>query len=302
MRSGPPASGPGPSARRVLGRTLDRLYARFNAEQSADDPVWRARQFTRADDREIVAFFAAALAFGRVRSVLNTLDGLLDAMGPSPVGFVRAFDPSRDRRRFDRLGHRWTRGRDLAALAWLLRQMLDRAGSIEGFFAEALRPGAVDVEAAVESFSTRAMLLDVGAVYGPTRPVPGVAYFFPRPSSGGACKRLNLFLRWMVRRDRVDLGVWGSVRPAQLIVPLDTHVIRVGRCLGLTRRATPGWRMALDITRTLATLDPDDPVKYDFALCHVGMAGLCGLGTPRGDARCPFKGACHPRATPTARR
>ena len=116
---------------------------------------------------------------------------------------------------------------------------------------------------------------------------PGVAYFFARPSSGGACKRLNLFLRWMVRHDRVDLGVWTRVRPAQLIVPLDTHVIRLGRCLRLTRYASPGWRMAADITASLRALDPADPVRYDFSLCHIGMMNACGYGRQQGDTQLP---------------
>ena len=148
------------------------------------------------------------------------------------------------------------------------------------------------------------MALDLAAIYGRERPVPGVGYFFSRPSSGGACKRLNLFLRWVVRRDAVDLGVWSAVRPAQLIVPLDTHIIRVGRCLGMTARTSPGWRMATDITRTLRRLNPDDPVRYDFAMCHLGMMGACGFGTTRTNAQCPLHAVCRPaaRRRPSTRR
>ena len=154
--------------------------------------------------------------------------------------------------------HRWTNGADFAALvvdpAPDDRAAADRSRS---FFAEGLADDAVDVGEALQSFSTRALALDVSAIYGRKKPKPGVAYFFSRPSSGGACKRLNLFLRWMVREDRVDLGVWKKVRPGQLIVPLDTHVIRVGQCLRLTRLKSPGWRMAADITASLRAIDPD---------------------------------------------
>ena len=174
--------------------------------------------------------------------------------------------------------HRWIRGVDVAALLWILRQMLERSGSIEKYFVEGLEPGVEDVGAALDSFSRRAMALDIGSAYGRVPARPGVAYFFPRPSAGSACKRLNLYLRWMVRRDAVDFGVWTAVSPAQLIVPLDTHVIRLGRCLRLTRYTSPGWRMAADITRALRQLDPDDPVRFDFSLCHVGMMGACGFG------------------------
>jgi uncharacterized protein (TIGR02757 family) len=277
-----------------LKAQLDEIYSHFNLANSAADPIWIVRRYERADDQEIVAFCAAALAFGRVQSVMQSIEGLLTAMGPSPAAFVRAFDPSRQQARFDRLGHRWTRGVDLAALLWLLHQMLARDGSIEGFFDHGLEPGAIDIGDALESFSTRALALDLDAVYGRKRPRPGVAYFFSRPSSGGACKRLNLFLRWMVRHDRVDLGVWSRVRPAQLIVPLDTHVIRVGQCLRLTRYKSAGWRMAADITASLRELDPVDPVKYDFSICHVGMMNACGFGTKARDSSCPLRGACRP--------
>jgi uncharacterized protein (TIGR02757 family) len=274
---------------------LDALYHQFNDAQSVADPIQIVRRFTRADDREVVGFCAAALAFGRVQSVLNSIEGLLKVMGPAPAAYVRAFDPVRDRRAIDHLQHRWTRGVDLAALVWVLRQMLERRGSIEGFFADGLDDDAETVEAALDSFSTRACDLNLDAIYGRVRPRPGVAYFFARPSSGGACKRLNLFLRWMVRSDAVDLGIWSRVRPAQLIVPLDTHVIRVGRCLQLTRYNSPGWRMAADITHSLRKLDPIDPVRFDFSLCHIGMMKACGSGTKQRDRQCPLKGLCKPQ-------
>ena len=104
--------------------------------------------------------------------------------------------------------HRWTRGVDLVALLWILRQMLERSGSLEAFFLEGSIPRHDDVGPALDSFSTRALALDIRRAYGRVPKRPGVCYFFPRPSAGSACKRLNLFLRWMVRRDEIDLGVW----------------------------------------------------------------------------------------------
>jgi uncharacterized protein (TIGR02757 family) len=274
---------------------LDTLYSEFNAEHSVADPVWIVRRFKRADDREVVGFIAAALAFGRVQSVLNSIEGMLQVMGPAPAEYIRAFEPSRDRHAFKHLVHRWTNGADFAALVWIIHQMLERSGSIENFFAEGLDPQAIDVGAALQSFSTRALAIDVSPVYGRRKPKPGVAYFFSRPSSGGACKRLNLFPRWMIREDKVDLGIWKKVKPGQLIVPLDTHVIRVGRCLQLTTLKSPGWRMAADITAGLRAIDPVDPIRFDFSICHLGMMNACGFGKKAGDSRCPLKGACSPR-------
>jgi uncharacterized protein (TIGR02757 family) len=275
---------------------LDRLYAEFNYPDSATDPIQIVRRYQRSDDREVVAFIASALAFGRVASVLQSIERVLAIAGPDPSAYVRRFDPRRDGPAFAGLVHRWTRGADLVALMWLLRQMVDRAGSVEGFFLEGADASAEDIEGALDSFSTRALALNLKAAYGRVPKRPGVCYFFPRPSAGSGCKRLNLFLRWMVRHDALDLGVWTRVPPAKLIVPLDTHVIRVGRCLQLTRYTSPGWKMACDITASLRRLDPIDPVKYDFALCHLGMMNACGFSRAQADSQCPLRGLCRPRA------
>jgi uncharacterized protein (TIGR02757 family) len=278
-----------------LRSTLDELYDGFDSPDSATDPIQVVRRFDRSDDREIVGFCAAALAFGRVTSVLQSIERLVAIMGRRPGEYVRAFDPAREAPKFTGLVHRWTRGDDLMALLWILRQMIDRAGSLEDFFLQGA-PTDDDVGRALDSFSERALALDVSRAYGRTPRRPGVCYFFPRPSAGSACKRLNLFLRWMVRRDAHDLGVWTRVPTSKLVVPLDTHVIRVGQCLRLTRYSSPGWRMAQDITASLRRLDADDPVKYDFALCHLGMMNACGFNREQKDAQCPLRGVCRPRA------
>jgi uncharacterized protein (TIGR02757 family) len=279
-----------------LREQLERHYHAFNRQEAAADPVELVRPFADPADREIAGFCAAALAFGRVASVLNSIRALFRVMGPRPAAFARAFDPSRDARAFDGLGHRWTRGRDLAALVWILRAMLNRSGSIERFFLEGFEADHADVGLALDAFSRRARGVDLRRVYGARPPVrPGVHYFFPCPSSGSGCKRLNLFLRWMVRRDQVDLGVWTRVPAAKLIVPLDTHVIRLGRCLRLTRYSSPGWRMAAEITASLRRLDAFDPVKFDFSMCHLGMMNACGYKRPQRDSQCPLRGLCKPR-------
>lgn len=273
---------------------LEDLYRTFDHPDAATDPVHIVRRYTAPDDREIVGFCAAALAFGRVASVLNSIESLLAAMGPHPAEFVRVFDAERDRGAIDPLVHRWIRGRDLVALVLVLQRMLHESGTIERFFAACDDPAAPDVGPALEAFSTRALQTDLTRAYGRMPGRPGVCYFFPRPSAGSACKRLNLFLRWMVRRDAIDLGTWTSVSPSRLIIPLDTHVIRLGRCLRLTRYSSPNWKMAAEITASLRALS-DDPVRYDFSLCHVGMMNACGYGRAQADRQCPLKGICRPR-------
>jgi uncharacterized protein (TIGR02757 family) len=278
-----------------LASRLDALYHDYNREESASDPVHLVRPFSDRADREIAGFCAAALAFGRVGSVINSISTLLKIMGPRPAAYVRSFDPVAPHPELRAMVHRWTRGVDLVALLWVLRQMLDEAGTIERFFGQGYSPDHEDVGPALDSFSTRALALDLRKAYGrvPTR--AGVCYFFPRPSAGSACKRLNLFLRWMVRSDEIDLGVWTSVPASKLVVPLDTHIIRLGKCLRLTRYNSAGWKMAADITSSLRALDPSDPVRFDFSLCHVGMMNACGFGRAQGDRQCPLRGRCRPR-------
>ena len=286
---------PSASALASLAAPLDQLYRTFNQPESATDPVHVVRRFARPDDREVVGLCAAAVAFGRVASVLATIEALLAVLGPRPAEFVRRFEPVRDGARLRPLVHRWIRGVDLVALLWILRGMLREAGSIEAVFLEGHQDGDDDVGPALDRFATRARATDLTPVYGERPPSRrGVDYFFPRPASGSACKRLNLFLRWMVRRDAVDLGVWSGVSPSRLVVPLDTHVIRVGQCLRLTRYRTPGWAMAREITGSLRRLDPDDPVRYDFSICHLGMMDACGFNRPQRDEGCPLRGVCRP--------
>lgn len=288
--------------RQELDARLDRLYHDYNREESAADPVHLVRPYADPADREIAGFCAAALAFGRVASVLNSITTLFRIMGPRPAAFVRAFDPAAPHPELRAMVHRWTRGADLAALLWILRQMLESHGSIEAFFVEGYAAADEDVGPALDRFSTRALALDMRRAYGRVPARPGVCYFFPRPSAGSACKRLNLFLRWMVRHDEVDLGVWTRIPAAKLVVPLDTHIIRLGACLRLTRYHSAGWKMAADITSALRALDPADPVRFDFSLCHVGMMNACGYGRAQGDSQCPLRGLCRPRVRSSASR
>ncbi|HYM24831.1 MAG TPA: DUF2400 family protein, partial [Vicinamibacterales bacterium] len=149
-----------------LKPALDRLYEDFNYPDSAADPIQIVRRYDRADDREVVGLVAASLAFGRVSSVLQSIERMMAAIGPRPADYVRRFDCRRDGPAFADIVHRWTGGSDLVALLWMVRQMIDRDGSIEGFFLAGADDSAVDVESAIESFSTRALALDLKAAYG----------------------------------------------------------------------------------------------------------------------------------------
>ena len=255
-----------------LGR-LDALFRKYDRRFLEPDPVQFVHAQRRKEDREVVGLIASSLAYGNVRQIKQSVERVLAALGPRPARAVRRLDPRQAAGILAGFKHRFNDGRDVACLLYFIRQMLERHGSIEGFFAAGLERGHPHVGPALASFSARALALDHGGLYG-RRALPakaGVRFFFPSPADGSPCKRLNLYLRWMVRRDGVDLGVWRRVEPARLVIPLDAHVFAVARRVALTRLRSPGWRMALDITARLRRLDPEDPVKYDFALYRMGL-------------------------------
>jgi uncharacterized protein (TIGR02757 family) len=167
---------------------------------------------------------------------------------------------------------------------------------MEEAFVRGLSPGDTDTGAALNRFSALLMGFGHESLYprGELKNRIGVRFFFPSPSQGSACKRMSLYLRWMVRSsDGIDCGVWERVRPSQLVIPLDTHIARISSYIGLTAMRTPGWRMALDITNSLRRLHSEDPLRYDFALCHLGIAGDCPRKRdPQKCARCPIQAIC----------
>jgi uncharacterized protein (TIGR02757 family) len=256
-----------------LRRRLEDLYRTYDHRYVTPDPLEHVRAQTCDADREVVGLVSSALAFGTVTQIKRSIAAVLEALGPAPAAAVDALDPREAAARLRGLRHRWIAGRDVACLLYLARQMRAGHGSIEAFFAEGLADGDVDVGPALGSFSARALALDHGGLYrGRSLPSDaGVRYFFPSPARGSACKRLNLYLRWMVRRDGVDLGVWRRPRPAQLVLPLDAHTYAIARRVRLTRYRSAGWAMALDVTRRLRRFDPEDPVKYDFAFHRLGL-------------------------------
>jgi uncharacterized protein (TIGR02757 family) len=226
-------------------------------------------------DREVVALLTSCLAYGRVDLFSRALEQILAAVGPSPARFVREFDVERDAWRFDGFRYRFNRPRDLVAFCVATRDLLAAYGSLEDLFLAGYGETDPDVGPALQRFARAFLGADLKRVFARGRLSRGYRHFFPLPSAGGPCKRLLLFLRWMVRKDAPDLGLWHRVPPAKLLIPLDTHVEKMCRSVGLTRRRTRTWRMTVEITRRLAAFDATDPVKYDFALCHKRMSGDC---------------------------
>jgi len=274
---------------------LEALYATRSAQHLGNDPLSFCHRYTDPADREIAAAVASSFAYGSIAIILRTLEAIFDELGRSPRSYVEYFDPHAGLRAFSGFKHRFNDGRDLCALLWGMRQMVEQEGSIQSFFLRGYNAGDDDVSGSLNRYSAAVLALDYSAVFG-VAGIPADSYFrflFPAPASGSACKRLCMMLRWMVRpADGIDLGLWGGVAPGQLIIPVDTHISRISRYLGLTRRKGADWRMAQEITAALRTLDPADPVKYDFSLAHLGISDGCDGKDPSRCTSCPIVGIC----------
>ncbi len=260
----------------ALQEPLERLYREFDYGARVDrDAIQFPLRYPEPRDRELVALLTACLAYGRVDLFARQLEGVLAVMGPSPAAFVAAFDPGRDAPAFARFRYRFNRPHDLVAFCLAARGVLARHGTLEKCFAAGDGDGQGSIGPALERFARAFLEADVREVFPRRRLSRGYRHLFPLPSAGGPCKRLHLFLRWMVRREPPDFGLWTSIAPSRLLMPIDTHVENMSRAIGLSQRRSRNWRMAEEITARLAEIDPADPVKYDFALCHKRMSGDC---------------------------
>ncbi len=273
----------------LLKRRLDGLLELYGPAYIDTDPIGMVHAFEKREDREVAAFFAAALAFGRVASIRASLSRIFERLGESPRDRLLRFESRKEKSLFRGLVHRWASPTALAGLAGLLGNALRESGSLEAFFMRDYRPGAPTLQEALADFRRRLFSPFAGKAKR-----KGLDYLVPDPDGNAACKRLHLFLRWMIRpQDGVDLGLWRGPRTSQLTIPLDTHIARIGLLIGLTDRRTPDRRMAEEITDSLRLLDPADPVRYDFAISRMGILGRC---PSRRDLRlcagCPLQDAC----------
>jgi uncharacterized protein (TIGR02757 family) len=283
-----------------LKTILDDLYASRSQAHLANDPLSFCRRYDTPEDREIAGLIASSFAYGNVRIILKNLETIFAGIGPSPRRFVERFEPERGLALFAGFKHRFNDARDLCALLLAARTMIDETGSIGRFFLRGHDSSAEDLTGALAEFSRAVLAMDYTSAFG-SREIPAGSYFpffFPSPASGSACKRLCMYLRWMVRPDDgIDLGIWHGVSPRQLIVPVDAHIRRIGRYLGLTRRNQADWRMAREITAALRRIDPVDPVRYDFALCHLGISEGCNGLDPLRCRLCPVASICTPESS-----
>ncbi|MBX2860186.1 MAG: TIGR02757 family protein [Vampirovibrio sp.] len=239
------------------------------------DPIRFPYKF-RADKQtcELVSFLAAMLSYGRRTSILSAVTDLLDRIGPEPLVFIDKFETEAHRSSFDGFIYRFYKPEDMLFLFERLQWAYKHYGSLENLF---LTCGDIEKEGlqqVLSSFVNCLLYKNVDNVAGQSRIYGnGVKFMLADPRRGGACKRFNMWLRWMVRDDGIDLGLWKSaLKPSDLLLPLDANTARAARHLKLTRRKADDWQTAEEITAVLRRLSPIDPIQYDFALFSYGMA------------------------------
>jgi len=244
--------------------TLENLYQWYNSRRWVHpDPLEFLYHYDTIEDREIVAFIASSLAYGRVTQILVSVGRVLDSLGCSPARFLDESLPEQLISRFDAFVHRFTTGSDLALMLTGLKRVRERFGSLQHCFLSGYSRSDDTVNPALS-----VLISEIGKPSG-RRCRPNS--LLPSPDRGSACKRHHLFLRWMVRHDAVDPGGWDAVCPSKLIVPLDTHMYRICSCWGFTERKSSGGAAALDVTRAFRQMTPEDPVRYDFVLTRLGI-------------------------------
>ncbi|HKS59686.1 MAG TPA: DUF2400 family protein [Thermoplasmata archaeon] len=252
---------------------LETLYRRFPFERSlALDPLSCVRPFAGSTrGAEVAGIFAATIAIGNVTSIRHAFATLLERADGNLEAAVERAGPS-GRRIFAPFRHRWIRDDQMDHLARQLAHLYGSYSSLEELFEESRQANGFPYGLDALARGLRGN----GDRDGPSAP-PGYARLFPSPldPSGSACKRLTLFLRWMVRRGFPDLGVWTHTPTEELRIPLDQHVYWIAYHLGLTGRRTRNWKTVEEVTAALRAIDPTDPVKYDFVLCHTGISGDC---------------------------
>ena len=252
----------------VLKERLDALAATFDISTIEPDPLQLVLRYDEPLDQEVAGLIAAAFAYGRADIIVANLGAVLAKMTPSPFRYLQAFDAREATRRFAGFAHRFHKTPDLVSFLACVAKAIREHGSLGALFMTSYDDYDKDIGPSLARFITA--LRATGNGQRAT-----INYLLTSPNDGSACKRMNLFLRWMVRRTPPDLGLWTFVDPAKLLMPVDTHIHRIATFLGLNDRKSADWKAARAMTDRLSQFDSADPVRYDFALCRLGILDLC---------------------------
>ncbi len=250
-----------------LREKLEYHYKAFDKTKIEPDPLQFPHLFKEEKDIEVMAFIASVFAYGNVKQIINSLNKFLLVCDNKPFDFIKNYSINKSQLNNSFI-HRFYTSKDINQLCHLLSLSYQEFGSLKKFFLSGYHQDDMNVKNAITYFSNF-FLQKAQNEFGILS--RGLKFMFPLPEKGSACKRMNLFLRWMVRRDELDFGSWQEIPTSKLIIPVDTHVARICTKLKLTHRKNVSWKMAEEITENLKKYDSNDPVKYDFAICHIGM-------------------------------
>jgi uncharacterized protein (TIGR02757 family) len=243
-----------------LRDSLEKIYSTLNRREFVQpDPLQFLYDFSDIRDREIAGLIASSLAFGNVRQIIRSVSVVLKIAGPSPRAFLEKSDPRRIEELFRGFKHRFVTGIEISGMLLAVKLAVRKYGSLENCFMRGLKSHDRDIIPALETFVSH------------LSPENKIKYLLPSPSRGSACKRLNLYLRWMVRHDEVDPGGWNEVPASKLLIPLDTHMWKICRRLKFTERKQPDLKAVVEITENFRKICPEDPVRYDFSLTRSGI-------------------------------
>ena len=243
-----------------LADKFEKLYSLYNKREYVNtDPIQFLYAYDSPEDREIVALIASSLAYGKVSMIIRNVKHVLDLMEGCPARFVTDGSREKFEKVFLNFSHRFTKGSDLAAMLDGIRIVKKASGSINSCFKESLKICENDLCCSIECM--------IDKIIG----LKEANFLLPRPSAGSACKRLNLFLRWMIRKDDVDPGGWEGIRTSDLLIPLDTHMYKICFMLGFSKRKQADLKTVLEVTKAFGAIVPDDPVRYDFVLTRFGI-------------------------------
>lgn len=261
-----------PLRQTMLRQRLDELVATFDVSTISPDPLELVRRYSEPLDQEVAGLIAAAFAYGRAEIIVANIGAVLAKMGPSPYRYLKRAASSEQRAGdFAGFAHRFHKTPDLVAFLDCISAAIRTYGSLGALFQECYAADDIDIGPSLTRF--------VDALRPPARrslpAARSLQYLLTSPKDGSACKRMLLYLRWMVRRTPPDLGLWTFVDPAKLLMPVDTHIHRIATFLGLNRRKSADWKTARALTARLSKFDAADPIRYDFALCRLGILDLC---------------------------
>ena len=257
----------------TLKEKLDYHYKAFDKSQISPDPLQFLHLFDNEKDIEVIGFIASVFAYGNVNQIIKTLDKILLITNAKPYNFILNLEKTGNQIKLKGLKHRFYNEEDIQNLFFSLHTLYKNEGALKNIFYKYFGPNNKNIKEGLSGFS-QTFISEIKKNTKSKKVSPGVRFMFPLPKLCSACKRMNLFLRWMVRKDELDFGLWSEIPADRLIIPVDTHIARICKSLKLTSYKNVNWKMAEEITENLKKFDPVDPVKYDFDICHIGMRKL----------------------------